>query len=99
MNCKRVFRIGICGDWVEIYERMPPRPRLEGQFFLAYRKRYQGKVLPLMTGLTHGGVESIRRTLGQRPGFTLSQALTQLVLLIGERVNGPAYSFVPTAAR
>ena len=50
----RKFQLGFCGDWVEIYERTP-HPKHAGAFFLAFRKRFGRKVLPLFWGITAGG--------------------------------------------
>ena len=86
-----VFRLGFCGDWVEIYKQTPP-PRDQGEFFLAFRERRARKVLPLMTGLTAGGVKVITESLTQRPGFKLSETLTRLCLAIGEKMRDPRFA-------
>ena len=62
---KRVFMVGLCGDWVEIYKVVPP-PRFEGEFLLAFRKKRKRSILPLFSGITVGGVEDLVRTFKQR---------------------------------
>ncbi len=84
------FRVGFCGDWLEIYRQMP-RPRNEGEFLFAFRERRKRMVLPLMTGLTVGGVKVIVESLTQRPGLKLSETLTRLCLAIGERMKNPLH--------
>lgn len=89
----RKFQLGFCGDWVEIYERTP-RPKNEGEFFLAFRKRFSSEVLPLFCGITAGGavimVESFR---------TLRYDPTELLLLIGSKLNDRFARFVSLSAR
>lgn len=55
---KRVFQMGFCGDWVEIYERIP-QPKHEGKFFLAFRKKWGRKITPLFSCITAGGVKKM----------------------------------------
>lgn len=76
---KRVFKVGLCGDWVEIY-RKSPQPKTEGAFFLAFRENGKRKVLPLLCGITIGGVESLIKSFKQ-----CRINLTNLVLLINDR--------------
>ena len=89
---KRIFQIGFCGDWVEIYKQTPP-PKYDGKFILAFREKRKRKVFPLMAGMTMGGAKATIESLTQPPGFKLSVALTQLCLAIGEKMKDP--HFIP----
>jgi len=91
---RRVFQLGFCGDWVEIYQQMPA-PENQGAFFLAFRKKWARRVTPLMSGITVGGVKAITGSLTQRPGVQLSEALTRLCLAIGEKMRDPRLVPVP----
>ncbi|KPJ54886.1 hypothetical protein AMJ47_02325 [Parcubacteria bacterium DG_72] len=76
---KRIFKLGLCGDWVEIYKITPP-PKTEGEFFLAFREKRKRKVLPLFCGITIGGVEALIKDFKQR-----HVDLTKLLLFIMDR--------------
>ena len=86
---KRVFQIGFCGGWVEIYECLP-HPQDQGAFVLVFRKRGARKVLPLMTGLTAGGAELITEHWRNR-----TVDLTKLCLLIGEKERSRGSRLLP----
>jgi hypothetical protein len=88
---KCVFSLGFCSDWVEVYQ-LKPRPKDQGEYLFAFRKKSKRKVFPLMTGLTMGGVEVIIKSLTRRPGFKLSKTLTQLCLAIGEKMGNPHFT-------
>jgi len=88
---RRVFQMDFCGDWLEIY-RQTPRPKNEGEFLFSFRERRKREVLPIMTGLTAGGVEVITKSLTQPPGFKLSETLTRLCLAIGEKMKYPRFA-------
>jgi len=76
---KRIFKLGLCGDWVEIYQIIPP-PRCEGEFFLAFRERRKRKILPLFCGITVGGVKALVKDFEQR-----RIDLTKLLFFIMDR--------------
>ncbi len=80
--------MGFCGDWVEIH-KLTPRPKNDGEFIFIFRERRKRKVLPIITGLTVGGVKVIVQSLTQRPGFKRSETLTRLCLAIGEKMKDP----------
>jgi len=88
----RRFQLGFCGDWVEIYEQIP-RPKNQGEFFLAFRKRRARKVLPLLCGITAGGVKVMVDDFRAR-----RYDPTELVLLIGRKLNDKCAEFVSLSA-
>jgi len=75
---KKIFKMGLCGDWVEIYQIIPP-PKCEGEFFLAFREKRKRKILPLFCGITVGGVKILVRNFKQR-----RIDLTNLLLFIND---------------
>ncbi len=87
LRSQRVFQLGFCGDWVEIY-RLTPRPKDQGEFFVVFREKRKRKALPLMFGVTPGGVKLLIQSWTQHPGFALSEALTRLCLVIGDKMRG-----------
>ena len=89
----RKFQLGFCGDWVEIYERTP-RPKDQGEFFLAFRERRGRKVLPLFCGITAGGAKIMAKSFKTR-----RYDPTELCLLIGSKLNERSAQFVPLAIR
>ena len=89
----RKFQLGFCGDWVEIYEQMP-HPKHQGEFFLAFRKRFGRKVLPLFCGMTVGGAKIMAESFK-----TLRYDPTALCLLIASKFNERSVQFVPLSAR
>ena len=80
---KRVFQLGFCGDWVEIYERMP-QPKYEGKFFLAFRKRWRRKVLSLFSGITAGGVENMTESF-KKHRFDPTELCSLIASKLGEK--------------
>ena len=87
---KRIIKTGLCGDWVELYEIIP-RPRIEGGFFLAYRKKRKKKALPLICGITIGGakiwINRLKKCLYDP---------TSMVLFIDNRLEDKNLSLVST---
>lgn len=79
MRTERVFGFGFCGDWVEI-RKVTPKPRGQGEFFLAFRQKKQRKCLCLLSGITKWGVE---RLIGLHKEHQWN--LTGLVLLVGSK--------------
>ena len=55
-TAERVSRIQICGVFVELY-KLIPAPRDMGEFFIAFREKWQRKCLVLCSGLTQGGAD------------------------------------------
>ena len=86
----RKFQLGFCGDWVEIYERTP-HPKHAGAFFLAFRKRFGRKVLPLFWGITAGGARVMTENFKMR-----RYNPTELCLLIASKFSN---QFVPLSVR
>lgn len=79
---KRVFQMGFCTDGLlEIYRRVP-RPRHDGEFFLAFRKKRARKVLPLFSGITAFGAKLAIEDFRNR-----RNDLTRLLLRIGEKLK------------
>jgi len=95
---KCILRIGLCGSWIELYEiEGTTYPRFGGHFFLAFRKKWERKVLPFMTGLTGGGAKIIIGLLTQPPGSELSEVLTQIILAVGRKMEDPLVPHVSLA--
>jgi hypothetical protein len=55
-TAKRVAKIRVCGDNVELYQQMPP-PRFDGPGFIVWRDKKHQIATVLMSGLTRGGIE------------------------------------------
>ena len=90
----RRFQLGLCGDWVEIYEQTP-RPKNQGKFFLAFRKKFGRKVLPLMCGITAGGAKVLAESFKKPRG----EDLTALCSLIARKLEGKCAEFVPLSSQ
>ena len=88
---QRTFQMGFCGDFVEIYKRVP-RPKDEGEFFLAFRKKRGRKVLPLFCGITAGGEKVMAESFRK-----LRFDPTKLCLLIGRKLGEKSAQYVPLA--
>ena len=88
---KRIFSMGVCADWVEIY-KLVPRPKNEGEFLFAFREKRKRRGLPLITGLTAGGAKVITKSLTQPHGFKLSGILKGLCLAIEEKMRNPRFA-------
>lgn len=86
----RKFQFSLCGDWIEIYEQVP-NPEDGGAFFLAFRKKFGRKVLPFLCGLTASGANLLAESF-KTPGH---ECLTQVCLLIGEKLKGRFTELVP----
>ncbi len=87
---RRTIKTGLCGDWVELYE-VSPKPRIDGEFFLAFRKKGKKKALPLICGITIGGAKIWINRLKR-----LLYDPTSMVLLIGNRLEDKNLSLVST---
>ena len=86
---ERTFQMSFCGDFVEIYKRVP-RPKYEGEFFLAFRKKRGRKILPLFCGITTGGAKVMAECFKK-----LRFDQTELCLLIGRKLGEKSAQFVP----
>ena len=54
----RIFQMGFRGDWIEIHKMVPP-PEFDGEFFLAFRKKEEKKLLTLFSGITEFGAKTM----------------------------------------
>ena len=87
---RRIIKTGLCGDWVELYE-ITPRPKTQGEFFLAFRRKGKKKALPLLCGITIGGAKIWIKRLGK--GL---YDPTSMVFFISDRLKDKNLSLVPT---
>jgi len=85
---QRTFQMGFCGDFIEIYKRVP-RPKDEGEFFLAFREKRGRKVLPLFCGITAGGEKVMAESFKK-----LRFDPTELCVLIGRKLREKPDSFL-----
>ena len=82
---KRIFSMGFCGDWVELWE-LKPHPKDQGEFLFAFREFRKRKVLPLISGITAGGAEMIKKDLTTDRS---AETLTRLCISIGIKLDDP----------